>query len=182
MSFIASDLKLAFPVNAGPDENRNLNFGGAISTSPEVLFDTDVPYNAVPDITRAIVGNPGTTGTWNIYFLMYYINKHASITIEQGSFYILKQPTNTNCQGAVGLGGGKNATAVTIASRTTAPAGVSFSSTRIFGFPIPIDFPGDATLGPGEYFPVWIRFSGPKGTPSIPLLRFLLRADFKRPA
>lgn len=182
MSFVPSNLSLAFPVNAGPDANRNLNFGGAKSSAPEVLFSTDVPFNAVPDITRTIVGNPGTTGTWNIYFCMYVINKHASITINTGTFYILKQPTNTNCQGMVGLGGGKGATAVTIANRTTAPAGVSFTNTRIFGYPNPIAFPGDQTLAAGEFFPIWIKFSGPKGTASIPLLRFLLRFDFKRPA
>lgn len=181
MSFVASDLKLAFPVNAGPDENRNLNFGGAIS-NPRVYMVSDVGYNAVPDITRAIVGTAGQTGTWNIYFCMYLVNTHASVTITAGDFHILKQPTNTNCQGAVGLGGGKNATAVTIANRTTAPSGVSFSTTRLWGYVTPIDFPGDAALAPGEYFPIWFRFSGPKGAQSIPLLRFVIREDFTRPA
>ena len=181
MSFVASDLKLAFPVNAGPDANRNLNFGGAIQT-PRLYFVNDTAYNCVPDITRAIVGPAGTTGTWNIYFCMYLVNSHASVTITAGKFHILKQPTNPNCVGAIGLVGAKNASAVTIPNRTTAPSGVSFSSTRLFGVVVPIDFPGDKALAPGEYFPIWIRFSGPKGTLSIPLLRFLIREDFTRPA
>ena len=113
---------------------------------------------------------------------MYLVNSHASVTITAGKFHILKQPTNPNCVGAVGLGGAKNASAVTIPNRTTAPSGVSFSSTRLFGVVVPIDFPGDKALAPGEYFPIWIRFSGPKGTLSIPLLRFLIREDFTRPA
>ena len=183
MSFQAADLKLAFPVNAGPDALRNLNFGGAIK-DPRLYMVHDMPYNAVPDITRQIVGNPGTTGTWNIYFCMYMVNTHASATINEAKFHILKQPTNTNCQGMIGLDpAGVNGTATTIANRTTAPAGVSFTNTRIMGYPVPIDFPGGSkTLLAGQYFPFWVRFSGPKGTNSIPLLRFVIREDFKRPA
>lgn len=183
MSFQATDLKLAFPVNAGPDANRNLNFGGAIG-DPRVYMVHDMPYNAVPDITRQIVGNPGTTGIWNIYFCMYMINTHASATINEATFHILKQPANTNCQGMIGLDpAGLNGVARTIPNRTTAPTNVSFTNTRLYGFVIPIEFPGgNKTLLAGEYFPFWVRFYGPKGTASIPQLRFVIREDFKRPA
>ena len=181
MSFNSDELKHAFPVNAGPDENRNLNLGGAIQ-DPRVYLENDTFYNAVPDITREIVGNIGTTGTWNIYYLMYIENTNGSVNLTDGKLLIYKQPTNPNVSIRIGLAPqGINGTAGTIANRTTAPSGVSFTTTKIFGYPYPLTTPNSGALNGDEYFGLWTHISGPKGTASIPEIRHIIEMQFKRP-
>lgn len=92
-----------------------------------------------------------TTGS-TAYRCYYIKNDSATDTLTGGRVYItVRTPSaSTNCE--LGLGSsGLNGVEQVISTENIAPVGVVFAATS---FSLPLEF-GD--LGPGEWYPVWIK-------------------------
>ncbi|MDN5844788.1 MAG: hypothetical protein L0H53_00765 [Candidatus Nitrosocosmicus sp.] len=185
MSFNSTDLSFWFSTGGGPAELRELNLGGAISATAEIVHSTE--QNWAPDIPRTVVGAIGTAGTWSMYFPFYVKNKHASITVTDVALTVLSDVSGINVAMQMGFDpAGKNGTCQTIVNQTTSPTGVTFDDpiTVLFGgwFSETTVWNAAASLAPDDNVPMWIRLYGPKGVSSIPVIKFTLKASFIRPA
>lgn len=150
------------PPMAGSDIH-DLYSGGAANTSPAASIG-GARGAAYPGTLGALFGPIlGTVaqagGTF--YRLVYVENDHPLQTLAGAVAFIASQfPSGSGLHLAVGVPTeGKNTTVAAIASETTAPSGVSFSS--------PADVASGLALGslaPGEYRGLWLRLTVDAGS------------------
>ena len=132
----------------------------------------DVTYASLPgsdgddDITISLSDNtffPDMTGQQAFdgrtdYSCVYIHNAHGVSDIDDVDITITQAGNDTSCKiGADtnGAGDGTSGSALAIADRETAPAGVTFSSIILEDLGI---------ISPGDSFPIWIERTVPQGT------------------
>lgn len=183
MSFQSTDLGFFFSTGGGPGDDRELNLGGAISDT-EIVHS--VNQNWAPDIPRTVVGAIGTSGTWHMYFPFYIKNKNDTVTITDVKLVVDHIPSSINVNIQMGFDASSlNGTATTIANQTTAPSGVTFSNPQtviIFNYTQQTVWNVASSMAPGDHQALWVHLYGPKGVPSIPVIKFQLKCSFVRPA
>ncbi|MFG1659075.1 hypothetical protein ACGFIY_21335 [Micromonospora chersina] len=154
MAITSTDIKLKLSTTAGSAGNSNAGTVGAslgkyVSTTEVVGTQNDL----FPDITGA-----ENAGSQVDYACVFVHNAHATLTLQQAKVYLSAEAAG-GASIAIGVDptaasavGSASAQAVTIASDTTAPAGVAFSSPTTTGAALSL---GD--IGPGQVKAFWVR-------------------------
>lgn len=125
--------------------DASLSIGGAKSSVAIV----DSLYN---NLFNNVVSQKAKDGYTN-YRCIYIHNGHSELDLMNAAIFILQLTPSPNDEIDIGVGSSAvNATEPTIASETTAPAGVTFSRPILFGNALPL-----GTIAPDQHKAVWIR-------------------------
>lgn len=176
-ALVASDITAFFSGNGGALFDRPLNKGGDIGANEIV---TSLLYNFAPDVSRDLIGYPGTPpGQWAMYYPFYLMNKHTATSVTDVKIWIYRAMSDPNL--AVGIGfdpAGKNAVIQTIPDQFHAPTGVTFVSpfTETSTNVLKIDL-----LAPGDKYGIWVKQFGNKGISSIAQASYGIKWSFQRP-
>lgn len=140
MAIVSTDIKYKLSGGASNSDPK-LSLGGAKSSA-------DVPSGIFDDVSSA----EASAGAVE-YRCVYVHNNHGTLSLIGAKLWIQSNTPSGDTDIAVGIGSsGLNATEQTVASETTAPTGVSFST--------PSAFASGLTLGDvpaGQHFPIWVR-------------------------
>ena len=139
MAIVATDIVYRLSGGAS-NTDPLLSLGGVKSSSvlTSALFDTVTSAQAAAGQTD--------------YRCFYVHNNHASLTLQASEIWIQANTTNTRI--AVGLGtSGLNGTEQTVASKTTAPVSVVFT-TAATNYATGLVMGG---IPPGQSYAVWLR-------------------------
>lgn len=141
MAIVAGDIEYRLSGGSG-NTDPDLALGGAKSS-------TVVPADQFDDVSS------GEAAAGDIEYRCFYIhNAHATLTYQSAVLWIQTNTPGTSTTVAVGVGtSAVNGTEQTIANESTAPTGVTLSST-------PVDEATSIALGDipaGQHKAVWIR-------------------------
>lgn len=140
MAIISTDIKYRLSGGAA-NTDPSASLGGAKSSA-------DAPIGIFDDVSSA----EASAGSVE-YRCIYVHNAHGTLTLLGAKLWIQANTPSASTDVAVGLGSsGLNGTETAVASETTAPAGVTFSTPSAFASGLSL---GD--LPAGQHFAVWVR-------------------------
>lgn len=144
MAIVAGDIDFFLSGGSG-NSDPDASLGGIISS-------TQLTDNTLNNLWDDVSGAESTAGDTE-YRCIYVVNSHGSLTLEGAKVWISTNTSNPSSAIAIALdGGGKDATAETVANESTAPSGETFTQ--------PSSFAGGLSLGDlaaGEKYAIWIR-------------------------
>ena len=150
MAIVSTDIKYKLSGGAA-NADADASLGGVISSEvmPTDIFD-DVP------------SAEATAGTVE-YRCIYVNNDHGSLTLQGPKIWIEANTPSATTTVAIGVGtSAESGTEQTVASETTAPAGITFAE--------PADFAAGLAIGDipfGGHRAVWLRRTVDAGTTAV---------------
>ena len=140
MAIVSTDIKYKLSGGAS-NSDPNLSLGGTKSSA-------DVPSGIFDDVSSA----EASAGSVE-YRCIYVHNNHGTLSLLGAKLWIQTNTPSGDTDIAVGLGAsGLNGAETAVASETSAPAGVSFSTPSAFASGL-----GLGDLPSGQHFAVWVR-------------------------
>lgn len=162
MAIVNSDIKLKLSTIAGSAGNSNAGVVGA--SLGKYVSTTEIP-GGQNDLFPNITGAENAANQVD-YACVFVHNTHATLTLQQAKVYLSAEVAG-GASTAIGVDpsaasavGAASAQAVTVASDTTAPAGVTFSAPTTAGAALSL---GD--IGPGQVKAFWVRRTAANSAP-----------------
>lgn len=126
--------------------------GGATNTDPSASLGGVISSTDAANYFDAVSSAEASGGSVE-YRCIYVHNAHGTLTLLGAKLWIQANTPSASTDVAVGLGSsGLNGTETAVASETTAPTGVTFSTPSAFASGLSL---GD--LPAGQHFAVWVR-------------------------
>lgn len=156
MPIADTDIKIKLSTTSGSAGNSNSQ-GDVNASLGKYISTTQITDNTLNNLFSDISGSENAASQVD-YRCIFIHNSHASLTMQSTVVYLYSEVSggasiaigvDTNAASAIGS---SSAQAVTIASTTTAPTGVSFSSPTSLGTGISI-----GNIAAGSCRAIWVR-------------------------